>query len=119
MGHEFQDLLIDAGIDSSPTTARNPQGNSITERVHQAVGTVIRTLVDLENPQTVHTARQVLNSACATAMHAVRCASSEALNSSNSTTHCGSTIASSERIENSARISSWTKSLEEICVIFV
>ena len=38
MGSAFQDLLRRAGIKSVPTTARNPQGNSIIEAVHKSVG---------------------------------------------------------------------------------
>ena len=45
---EVQDLLtVDYGIRVNRTTARNPQANSIVERVHQTIGNVIRTwLVD-------------------------------------------------------------------------
>ena len=54
MGSAFQDLLCRAGIKSVPTTARNPQGNSITEAVHKSVGQVLRTLIHIHRPQTVH-----------------------------------------------------------------
>ena len=45
---EVQDLLtVDYGIRVNRTTARNPQTNSIVERVHQTIGNMIRTwLVD-------------------------------------------------------------------------
>ena len=37
MGAPFQDLLRCAGIKSVPTTACNPQGNSVVEAVHKSV----------------------------------------------------------------------------------
>ena len=79
MGAPFQDLLRRAGIKSVPTTARNPQGNSIVEAVHKSVGQVLRTLVHVHNPQTVHQAKAVCDTALATSMHATRCASHQAL----------------------------------------
>ena len=79
MGAPFQDLLRRAGIKSVPTTARNPQGNSIVEAVHKSVGQVLRTLVHVHNPQTVHQAKAVCDTALAISMHATRCASHQAL----------------------------------------
>ena len=43
MGLAFQDLLQWAGIKLVPTTACNPQGNSIIEPVHKSVGQVLCT----------------------------------------------------------------------------
>ena len=78
-GSAFQDLLARAGIKSSPATSRNPQGNSVIEAVHKSVGQVLRTLVHLHNPQSVAQADQLSKDALATAMHATRCASHQAL----------------------------------------
>ena len=78
MGAPFQDLLRCAGIKSVPTTARNPQGNSIIEAVHKSVGQVLQTLVHVHNPQTGHQAKAVCDTALATSMHATRCASHQA-----------------------------------------
>jgi len=72
-------LLQKAGIKSVPATARNPQGNSIIERIHQSVGQVLRTLIDLRQPKSIHDARNLVDEALATAMHATRCASSSSL----------------------------------------
>ena len=33
-GREFQELLQSYGIESKPTTVKNPQGNGMHERVH-------------------------------------------------------------------------------------
>ena len=79
MGSAFQDLLRRAGIKSVPTTARNPQGNSVIEAVHKSVGQVLRTLIQIHRPQTVHQAKATGDTALATAMHATRCASHQAL----------------------------------------
>jgi hypothetical protein len=44
IGHDFQDMLKnDYGIKCKPITVRNPQANSIVERVHQVIGNIIRT----------------------------------------------------------------------------
>ena len=79
MGSAFQDLLCQAGIKSVPTTACNPQGNSIIEAVHKSVGQVLRTLVHIHQPRTVQQAKSMGNTALAMAMHAMRCASHQAL----------------------------------------
>ena len=59
--------------------ARNPQGNSVIEAIHKSVGQVLRTLVHVHNPQTVHQAKAVGDIALATTMHATCCASHQAL----------------------------------------
>ena len=79
MGLAFQDLLQWAGIKSVPTTACNPQGNSIIEAIHKSVGQVLHTLIHIHQPKTVHKAKATGNMALATAMHATRCASHQAL----------------------------------------
>ena len=79
MGLAFQDLLCRAGIKSVPMTAHNPQGNSIIEAVHKLVGQVLHTLVHIHRLQTVHQAKTTSDTALATAMHATRCASHQAL----------------------------------------
>ena len=78
-GSVFQELLARAGIKSSPATSRNPQGNSVIEAVHKSVGQVLRTLFHLHNSQSVAQADQLSKDALATAMHATRCASHQAL----------------------------------------
>ncbi|OWZ02754.1 Pol Polyprotein [Phytophthora megakarya] len=41
-GEEFQELLRSYGIKAQPITAKNPQANAICERVHLAIGNVLR-----------------------------------------------------------------------------
>ena len=44
MGADFQRMITeDYGIKKKPITVRNPQANSIIERVHQVIGNMIRT----------------------------------------------------------------------------
>ena len=79
MGAPFQNLLCRAGIKLVPTTACNPQGNSVVEVVHKSVGQVLHTLVHVHNLQSVHQAKPVCDTALATSIHATRCASHQAL----------------------------------------
>ena len=79
MGAPFQDLLCHAGIRSVPTTAYNPQGNSVIKAIHKSMGQALRTLVHVHNPQTVHQAKAVCDTALATSMHVTHCASHQAL----------------------------------------
>ena len=79
IGSAFQDLLHKAGSKPMPTTACYPQGNSIIEAVHKSVGQVLHTLIHLPYLQTVQEAKAMGDTALATAMHATRCASHQAL----------------------------------------
>ena len=79
MGHEFQFLLLNAGIKSRQVSAANPQSNGIIEQVHKTMGAVIRTLVANNPPATVEAATQLVEQALATAMHATCCASHSSL----------------------------------------
>ena len=46
---EFQRMVReDYGIKTTPITARNPQANSILERVHETIGNMLRTF-ELQN----------------------------------------------------------------------
>ena len=60
--------------------SRNPQGNSLIERIHQTIGQVLRTIVHTRNPKSTHEGRAVIEETLSTAMHACRCACSSSLN---------------------------------------
>ena len=50
-GIEFQELLQSYGINSKPTTVKNPQANSIVERSHLVISNQLRTFkLDNEQP---------------------------------------------------------------------
>jgi hypothetical protein len=51
---------------------QNPQSNAICERMHQAVTNVLRTLVHTNPPQKMTQARDIIDDALATAMHAMQ-----------------------------------------------
>jgi hypothetical protein len=53
-------------------TSKNPQSNVICERMHQAVTNVLRTLVHTHPPQNMTQARDIIDNALATAMHAMQ-----------------------------------------------
>ena len=55
-----------------PTTSRNPTGNAICERLHLTVGNVLRALTREQEPKTLKEAEMYMDSALATAFHAVR-----------------------------------------------
>ena len=79
---EFQQKLQQHGIDDIPTTSRNPQGNSVCERMHQTVANVLRTTKRLNPPQNEQQARQLIEDALATTVYATRASVSSALNTS-------------------------------------
>ena len=71
-GYEFQRLLEKTQIKDVPTTSRNPQANAICERMHQTVGNVLRTLLHVNPPSTTGQAKELIDEALSTAMHAMR-----------------------------------------------
>ena len=77
---DFTDMCTRHGIVHSTISARNPQGNSIVERIHQTIGQVMRTVVESKNPRSVHEANAAIQEILATAMHACRCACNHSLN---------------------------------------
>ena len=71
-GHQFQNLLYSFGIADVCTTSRNPQGNSVCERMHQDVGNVLTCLIKSNPPHTLADAKRLVDSALATTMHTLR-----------------------------------------------
>ncbi len=66
----FQWLLEIFRIKDVCSTRKNPQSNAICERMHQTVTIVLRTLVHTNPPQNMIQARDIIDDALATAMHA-------------------------------------------------
>jgi transposase InsO family protein len=79
IGAGFLWVLALNGIKDVPSTIKNPQSNSICERMHQTAGNVIRTLSHSQPPQNILQANQIVDSALATTMHALRCSIHHAL----------------------------------------
>ena len=94
IGHEFQTMLQQHGIQDAPTTSRNPQGNSVAERMHQTMANVMRTylhqsvqnMIDaylpLDQPQNEIQLTQLIENVLATVTYATRASVSRALNTS-------------------------------------
>jgi hypothetical protein len=72
VGPEFQFLLQSCKIKDVPTSSKNPQSNAICERMHQTVGNVLRTLLHGEPPEGITSAKDFMDEALSTAMHAMR-----------------------------------------------
>ena len=71
---EFLQMLRKNDIKHRTSTSRNARGNAMIERIHQAIGNVLRITVQVEDPKTAYEAECVVEKVLATAMHACRCA---------------------------------------------
>ena len=58
VGNAFQQMLIRNGIHDNPTSSRNPQANSICERMHQVIGNALRVLSTMNPPKGIVEATQ-------------------------------------------------------------
>ena len=81
-GFEFQQLLQILQIKDVATTSCNPQSNAICEQMHQTVGNVLRTLLYANPPHNLQEANDLVDSALATAIHALQTNVSSALGTS-------------------------------------
>jgi hypothetical protein len=72
IGQNFQWLLEIFSIKDLCSTSKNPQSIAICERMHQTVNNVLRTLVHTNPPQNMTQARDIIDDALATAMHAMQ-----------------------------------------------
>ncbi len=73
IGQNFQWLLEIFSFKDVCSTSKNPQSNAICEGMHQTVTNVLRTLVHTNNPpQNMTQARDIIDDALATAMHAMQ-----------------------------------------------
>jgi hypothetical protein len=79
VGNAFQQMLIRNGIHDNPTSSRNPQANSICERMHQVIGNALRVLSTMNPPEGIVEATQLVDTAIANAMFAHRAAYSSAI----------------------------------------
>jgi transposase InsO family protein len=79
IGHKFLQRLQVHGINSRTTTSKNPQANSVCERMHQTIGNTLRVLSTLNPPEGVDQAEQLVDTAIADAVYATRCTYHSAL----------------------------------------
>ena len=77
IGWKFQSLLRQLlGIQSIPTTVKNPQSNAIIGKLaHQAMEDILRVMLHINPPNDDNDANQILvDNALATCVHSSRCA---------------------------------------------
>jgi hypothetical protein len=74
-------LLHSFDIKDVQSTCKNLQSNSICEHMHQTVGNVLRVLLYNNPPQNMTQARDIVDQALATAMHAMRVTTASTLGS--------------------------------------
>ena len=72
IGGTFQWLLHSFDIKDVQSTEKNPQSNLICKHMHQTVGNVLRVLLYSNPPQNLTQARDIVDQALATVMHAMR-----------------------------------------------
>jgi hypothetical protein len=72
IGREFQWLLEMFSIKDICSTSKNPQSNAICDRMHQTVENVLRILVHGNPPKNMSKAKDIVDDALATAMHAMQ-----------------------------------------------
>ena len=75
----FQQVQQNHRIKPVPTSVKNPQANSVCERLHQSVGNVLRILLHANPPQNVADAGHLIDTALQTAAYAMRTAINQSL----------------------------------------
>ena len=71
-GLQFQNMLRRNNIEARPISAKNPQANSICERMHQSIDDTLRTLATLNPPAGIESANQLVDTTIATSVFALR-----------------------------------------------
>jgi transposase InsO family protein len=72
IGWAFQSMLDQYNIQRCPIKTKNPQANAICERMHQAIGNSLWILRKWTPPAGVDDVKQLVNTALANAMYAMR-----------------------------------------------
>ena len=103
VGPEFQTLMQRCKIKDVTTSAKNPQANSICERMHQTVGNVLRILLHGQPPKDVTRAKEFIDEALSIAMHAMRAGVHTTLGSSP-----GSLVFNRDMFLNVPLMADWT-----------
>lgn len=81
-GSEFQQMLQRFHIRPSQITTKNPQGNSICERIHQTMLNQIRSLLRQNPPNDINQANHVIDILLANTVYALRTLLHSSLNAS-------------------------------------
>jgi hypothetical protein len=79
-GYPFQHLLQRlVHIHRHPTSTKNPQANSVCERMHQTIGNSLRVLSTLNLPAGLQDTQQLVDTTIANAVFATRAAYNSSL----------------------------------------
>lgn len=73
IGTEFQNLLVQTGVESKPTTVKNPMSNGIIERSHKTISDTLRVLLHVNPPTNENDVNNMIDNTLASCMHAMRC----------------------------------------------
>jgi transposase InsO family protein len=65
IGYEFKEMLEEHSITDRPTTAENPQANSVCERMHQTSGNSLRVLSTMNPPRGSRSAKDLVDTVIA------------------------------------------------------
>ena len=72
IGAPFQQCLRRNGIESAPSSVKNPQSNAVCERLHATIGDILRSMMHENPPTNVSQAYEMVDTALASAQFAVR-----------------------------------------------
>ena len=79
VGHEWEFMLGNWGLTKGKISAHTPTANAIIESSHRSMGQILRTIFEREKPKTLDEMDEVVRSALACTMRAMRCATSTIL----------------------------------------
>jgi hypothetical protein len=79
MRRDFQDRLEAHNFKSRPRTAKNPQANSVCERMHEAIGNTHRVRCTWDPPRGVGNAKHRIETVISDTVYAARCIYNSAL----------------------------------------
>lgn len=79
VGNEWEFMLNNWGLKHARILSHTPTANAIIEFSHRSMGQILSAIFDREQPKTVEELDQVVKSALACTMRAMRCASSTLL----------------------------------------
>ena len=80
VGHEWQAMLDEWGLERKRISTHTPTANAIIESSHRSMGQILRTIFARESPTTMDAMDRVVKAALSATVHAMRCASSTSLN---------------------------------------
>ena len=80
VGYHLSTLLENHGIKGVPIMVKNPQSTGIVERMQQAAGNVLRTLLTLDPPVGISSTNNLVETVLANVLYATRATIHSALN---------------------------------------